>query len=716
MTFFEELKRRNVVKVAILYGVASWLTLQVAGLLFEALDLPNTWLRLVLALLVLGFPLALVFAWVFEITPEGIRRESDIDRSRSVTADSGRRLNLLIVTLLVIAIGAVAVDRLLPEAGRGNAPELAIAVLPFVDMSPSKDQEYLTDGLAEELLNLLAKVPKFRVAGRTSSFAFKNRNEDLREIGAKLGVGVLLEGSVRKDGDNIRVTAQLIKADDGYHLWSETYDRRLQNIFALQDDIAREVVGELKNTLLGESDDANADAQINRGRPTTNQEAYASYLRGKLLITRRSYDDLFQALDEFKRAIDLDPDFAEAHAGLALAYLDIVGYRYRSIDDFGPLAGAAIARALELDPDLSDAWAARGMLLVESGQFEDATTAFERAVALNPNNAAALVELAERYFFMDRNEESERLMQRAYDVDPLSPVVIGSLAIQYRVKGDVATSDRLVEELAALDDNTGFLYRIRSRVARVDGDFVGTVKWLHRAVVGNDRDVFSRLDLAAELIRVGAIEAAERRAREAFELAPESPRALVRVADTLQYQQHYYEALGMIDEALHKYPNDDLLKSYRITVLHHAQRFEEARAEIAALAPTLNTSPPTIRGQYAFFWAPRFAWLQRLAGASPTADELHRAFLDFLRPDISYAPAGGKHGIYARWAAATGDAAKLVAELNALSETDTEGAWDLFQDPMVASYAGAPGFDEVAARFAAISARNRQALADEGVL
>jgi|GEM_PF-6718095 len=239
-SLISELKRRNVFRVAVLYGIVAWVLIQIVDVVMPRLGIPEWGVTLVIVLLAIGLPIALIFARAFELTPEGIKRTREVDPDTSITPDTGHKLNHLIIGILGIAVTYLLVDKFFledttdPGAGTSQLqiaemPSLiSIAVLPFVDMSPDKDQEYFTDGISEELLNLLAKIRDFKVAGRTSSFAFKNKNEDLRVIGEKLGVATILEGSVRKQNDQIRVTAQLVKVDDGYHLWSDTYDRHLR--------------------------------------------------------------------------------------------------------------------------------------------------------------------------------------------------------------------------------------------------------------------------------------------------------------------------------------------------------------------------------------------------------------------------------------------------------------------------------------------------------
>jgi TolB-like protein len=286
-------------------------------------------MRFVALLLILGFPLVLIFSWVYELTPEGLKKQHEVDLNQSITHETGRKINYLIGALAVLAIVVVAVERFIPrtapipaatDAAPGAPPAEApvqaaaksIAVLPFVNMSSDPGNEYFSDGLSEELLNVLAKLPELRVIGRTSSFQFKGRNEDLRVIGEKLNVAHVLEGSVRKSGNKVRITAQLIKAADGSHLWSETYDRTLDDIFAVQDDIAGEVVKALQVTLLG-------TALTPRSEPQ-DSEAYNLALQGRFFLERRGREDFERSVEYFRRSLERDRDYAPAWAGLSQAY------------------------------------------------------------------------------------------------------------------------------------------------------------------------------------------------------------------------------------------------------------------------------------------------------------------------------------------------------------------------------------------------------------
>ena len=344
MSLFEELKRRNVIRVGILYLVAAWLLLQLTDVLSSLLPVPESTGSLVILLLVLGFFPVMIFAWVYEMTPEGLKREVDIDRSQSVTPDTGKKINTLIVVLLVLAIAGLVADRLIPESSLDTdvaAVELAeaplsvddrsIAVLPFADLSPDQDQQYFTDGLSEELLNLLVRVDELRVASRTSSFAFRGSTLGIPEISKALNVGHILEGSVRKDGDRIRITAQLIEAGTDTHLWSENFDREFTDIFAIQDEIANAIVKALTGELgMGSEKAVTVEAA------TENLDAYEMYLTARELFTKR--DQLPESIRLFQKAVELDPNFARAWAGLAAVEAVIYDYVFDDGIDHFPLA------------------------------------------------------------------------------------------------------------------------------------------------------------------------------------------------------------------------------------------------------------------------------------------------------------------------------------------------------------------------------------------
>jgi len=412
MSFFEELKRRNVVRVGLAYVVIGWLLAQVAELAFDTFGAPDWVLKSFLFVLLLGLPLALFFAWAFEFTPEGVKREKDVDRSQSITAQTGRKLDYIIIGVLVFAVGFLLVERFVPAGSPPITDEVvatqsqSIAVIPFVNMSDDKD--YFADGLSEELLNLLAKIPGLKVAGRTSSFAFKGRNDDFRIIGDALNVEHVLEGSVRRSGDTLRVTAQLIKVDDGYHIWSETYDRELADIFAIQDDVAGAITTELKLRLVPATK-----------RSTDNTEAYAYYLEAVALQMYSTVEDVVLAQQLLDQAIALDPGFARAYELKSNYYWLEAGW-FTDAPKAQVLAYESAMKALELDPTLVGARS-----YAETARPDWSWTieieALEEAVRAEPENILALDALSYDLIIAGYFEESMRLAQRIIDLEPLAP-------------------------------------------------------------------------------------------------------------------------------------------------------------------------------------------------------------------------------------------------------------------------------------------------------
>ena len=407
MTFIAELKRRNVIRVAILYLVSSWVLLQLTDVLSSLLPVPAWAGSLVVMLLILGFVPALLFAWVYEMTPEGLKREKDVDRTQSITGESAHKINTLITVLLVIAIVGLVTDRLIPEQETASVNDTdqaiatneatsqpltaddalaSIAVLPFDDLSPNQDQRYFTDGISEELLNVLVRVDGLRVASRTSAFTFRGQNLDIPEIARELGVATVLEGSVRKDGNRIRITAQLIDAGTDRHLWSETYDRDLVDIFKIQDEIANAIVDSLKDKLGIKS----ADKVVNVVAATDNLDAYELFLKAQAMFQARQ--NLPTSVELFTRATELDPGFARAWAGLASTLAVFDDWIVDDIDH-KPLARAAAQRALELDPDLSMPYAVLANLGLKSDTdmltVADMLNGYDTAIEKDPKNATA---------------------------------------------------------------------------------------------------------------------------------------------------------------------------------------------------------------------------------------------------------------------------------------------------------------------------------------
>jgi len=439
MNLFTELKRRNVFRVGIAYLVVSWFLLQIIDVVIPILILPDWVARFIFLLLAVGFIPVLIAAWAFEMTPDGIRKEKDIDRSQSIVSQTGRKLDRTIIVVLVLALGYFVFDKFLSPSSDGspestaltnvsaeettgpitsptlNTDEKSVAVLPFINMSDDAENEYFSDGISEELLNVLVRVKGLRVPSRTSSFTFKGSTKKLAEIGAELQVDHILEGSVRKSGDRIRVTAQLIEVNTDTHLWSETYTRELDDIFAVQDEIAQAIVSALKVTLTGE------DQASIHSRETASVEAYNKYLLGRHLWNQRSPDSLLAATKPLSEAVAIDANYGQAWAALADAYVLIPEYGAGSIEEFIPLAHEATDKALAINPNSARALTTSAYIkFMYDYDFEGAHADFERAIRNDPNYATAHQWYGELLVVEGQLDSALDQLKLARQADPLA--------------------------------------------------------------------------------------------------------------------------------------------------------------------------------------------------------------------------------------------------------------------------------------------------------
>lgn len=467
MTFFQELKRRNVFRVGIAYVVTSWLLLQVADVVLNNFELPGWVFRTTLLVLAIGLPVALLLAWAFELTPEGIRKEKEVDRSESMTAATGRRMDRHIIIALTLALGLFAIDKFVldpardkeiaeaaAEQARNEAPatgvaENSIAVLPFTDMSAAGDQQYFSDGIAEEILNALVRVDGLKVASRTSAFAFRGDEQNLRDIAKALKVSHILEGSVRRAGKQVRITAQLIDARSDRHLWSETFDRDLDDILAIQDEIANSIVSSMREELGLEITGQAAIASA-----TTNVDAYDLYLQGRALVIART--DIVKAVELLQRAVEADPGFAKAWEVLGAAYFVGPSWGYDLGDNPTELALAASERALELDEGLALPWSIIGSVGELAYKIGYAYTMeyHQRALDADPHNATVHLWAGLTQGELGFIDEATTLLQRCLEIDPAYGNCKVHLAVMYLVSGDEERAIELFQQ-SAEDGFTG---------------------------------------------------------------------------------------------------------------------------------------------------------------------------------------------------------------------------------------------------------------------
>jgi len=455
MSFIHELKRRNVVKVAIAYAIAAWILIEITATTFPILKLPDWSVTLVTALVLVAFPLTLIFAWAFELTPEGLKKEKDVDRSESITHVTGRKLDFAIIGAMAIAILFLLTDKFIFNGSQDTSDVevvttgQSIAVLPFVNISSDKEQEYFSDGITEEILNALASVKGLKVAGRTSSFAFKGLNQDLRSIGKLLGVDHILEGSVRKSGTTVRITAQLVQVEDGFHLWSDTYDRELTDVFAIQDEIANEILKQLKARLLG------ADIQVIEAK-RTDPEVYDLYLLAKQRLYSRTRLTIESAVELLDQAIAIDPDYARAYAQRGIATILLSDWDYGTIPHAEALVQGKrfIDAALEKDPQQAEAWAAQGLYHNHRpSEHEQAIEALTRALSINPNliNASHWLQLTLRNSGDPR--AAKQILEQMTQRDPLHAPGVFSAVSVLNVFGEEEKAQALIDRFRSYKPN-----------------------------------------------------------------------------------------------------------------------------------------------------------------------------------------------------------------------------------------------------------------------
>jgi len=615
MSFIAELKRRNVFKVAAAYIIVAWLIMQAGATLAPALHLPE-WVNSLLAFfLILGLPLALFFAWAFEMTPEGIKREKDVDRSRSITQVTGQKLNNAIIGILVVALVYFAVDKFVLAPGRaqpgsdhysqntsGPAPKAgensaltpfeastnvqSIAVLPFVDMSANSDNEYFSDGLSEELLNILAKIKELRVAGRTSSFAFKDTNEDLRVIGEKLNVDTILEGSVRKDDqrNRVRITAQLINVEDGYHLWSETYDRDLDDIFAIQGEIALKVAQALRITLLGE--DEKALEQV----ANTDINAYDLYLKALQDINVGGFVSLDRAVTGFQQVLAMDPSYTPAKVGLVTAWTQMAATgaitQQQAINRGVPVVEQVLAE----QPLNSAARIQMAILKVYEGDRKAAEKAFKTALDDDPRNALALNDYGRFLFDNGRVEQGLKLIDAALEIEPYAVGVLWDKchtnAFLQRVETALAACGR-IQEIAP---ESPFGWYGWGLAYLFSGDYARTVKNFTEAIERDPGDYEMIAGMTRFWLMLGDAEQAEQWLRRAEATGAGQPIPIWSRLLLLKYREQHDLARDLARKALAQKAENRHGSEF---AFQQTLAFELAREGDyqAALAPFRESSP-----------------------------------------------------------------------------------------------------------------------------
>src|SRR5947209_9656456 len=490
--FFAELKRRNVYKVAVAYLVVAWLLIQAASILLPTFEAPSWVMKIFIIVIIFGFPVAVIFSWAFEITPEGIKLESEVASNKSIARRTGRKIVAVTIALAVVAAGLFVYQLVRTRATMAPRPDASaahseaatvsnksIAVLPFDNLSRDPDNAYFCEGVQDEILTRLAKVADLKVISRTSTQHFKSAPENLPEIAKKLGVMHILEGSVQKAGNQVRVNVQLINAMNDAHLWAETFDRQLTDIFGVESEIAKTVAETLQARLSGSEKSSIAKA------PAVNPEAYELYLRGRFFWNKRSGADLRKAIDYFNQSIAKDPNYALAYAGLADSYMLLPNYDFSGTPVRESIAPArvAVTKALELDDSLAEAHASQGLLDTVELRLDRAVTDFERAIHLNPNYATAHHWLMLGQLSLGRFDQAMVEGNRALELDPLSVIINADVSWLYSCAQQFDEAEKRARKTLEIDPRfflahyyLGGILQLRGRLKEAIPEFQKSVE------------------------------------------------------------------------------------------------------------------------------------------------------------------------------------------------------------------------------------------------
>jgi len=568
MSFFEELKRRNVIRVGIAYAIAAWLLLQISDLVLQNIAAPAWVIQVIMLLLALGFPMVVMFAWAFEMTPEGIKKEKDVDRSQSIVSHTGRKLDRMIIGILTVTVAYLLVDKLVLQDSTPAATETtqsvaveaeapvdsgpSVAVLPFVNMSGDAENEYFSDGLTETLLHMLAQLPDLRVAARTSSFAFKGKDSGIAEISETLGVAHVLEGSVQKSGNRVRITAQLIRAKDGFHVWSQNYDRNLDDIFAIQDEIAKDVAGALDASLLGGSN------QPMLALNTSNLTAFESYLKGLEQQAIFSYSSLEIAENHFKQALAHDPTFTDARLALVRNYLMKNGTGLLNNDELKKLAYPLISQVHEQQPENH---LARVFELVISLRTVDSTqTKEERETELAElRNLLPLVP-GETYaretvafnlnFFFKQPQQAIEVIQAGFLVDPLESELYSALGNIYIDQDQLEKAREALQRAQQLAPENPNFYSDLADLERNSNNLLAALNWKRKATEVDPQDHELANRIAVDLYALELPEEGDRWFARVKALVPDSPTQLNLEIERAMAKKEFDVAIELSKKAI----------------------------------------------------------------------------------------------------------------------------------------------------------------------
>ena len=691
MSFFSELKRRNVFRVGIAYMIGAWLLAQIADLLIDNIGAPDWVMKTLFVALGLGFFLALFFAWAFEMTPEGVKRESQVDRSQSIAKVTANKLDRTIILILVLALAYFAWDKFSSPTQPATpvtaaiteqaSIEKSIAVLPFVNMSADENNEYFSDGLSEELLNLLAKVDGLKVAARTSSFKFKNSEADISEIGEKLNVATVLEGSVRKSGNQARITAQLIKVDDGFHLWSETYDRELDNIFEVQDEIATAIVDALKLPLLGH------DAKPLSSTSAENFAAYDLYLLGRHETRLYSEQSFKRAIEYYLASLENDPSFAPAYGGLADSYLYLADYGDLPQGEAQQLARTATDKALSINPDSPEAHASMGLLLNNLGYYREGETHLQKALQVNPNHVNALIWYRNNLNSQFRSTEAMSMINRAMSVDPLSHSVRRAHAGQLSTILKFEESVHEIQALIAANPDDAAPYELWGNLFQLKGLPQNAIPMFRNAHRLRPGDIYMAAQNVTAGLELNDQELVDYWLKEARSRGAEGQWTRSAENYVMYANGNFAGLLTQVDHLLVSQPGQVRLLGYRHAALVNMGQIDAAKEALQqALESSGHVSGQPISGDQ-LFTVVHLANVLDLAGNTGERDQLLSQASKLLAHLRQSEPANSMVlYLSASVASIQNDLPAMLQSLELAVQSGFRSHWELIRNPVFARW------------------------------
>ena len=715
MSLFEELKRRNVFRVAIAYGIFAWVIAQVADLAFDNFGSPEWVSKTVLFLLMLGLPLAIFFAWAFELTPEGIKKEKDVDRTESITPETGQKLNYIIIGVLVIAVGFLLSDKIRPpepanpddevfEVVETDTSKLSIAVLPFENRSSRSEDAYFAEGIHDDLLTTIANIGSMKVISRTSVMEYKDTTKKIPEIAQELGVANILEGGVQRSGNQVRINVQLIDAETDEHLWAEIFDRELtaENLFVIQSEVSK-AIAEALHTTLSPEEQQRVDAVA-----TKNLQAYEAYMLGRQRWVARTADSTAEAVTHFQRAVDLDPEYAAAWSGLADAYRHQVPYGGVPQSEAFPKAEFAARKALELDDQLGEAHASLGGLLSQMGDFAGAEIELRRAIELNPNYSAAFNWLGLIHNGRGEFDQALEVFKKGLAVDPLSPVLHSNV---FYDNGSIGRFDDMrdgAQRLIELNPQSTFGYQgMASYETSVKGRLDTALVWQNRAIELDGNDVDGRVNVAFTFLDLGDYGSAEYWIESAREIRAEN----VSVS-TGDFGLAFFQ--GNVDEGrtyarqVEQLEGSGIYNPYVLIELSlddlRSSRYSDALARYEKSFTRLMSNDTVTASNY--YVVPDIVYLLRETGASERADELLQVLLRQFESVPAIGP-GGYGPIKSIALSLAGRDEEALSELVTAVDAGWRFAWWYYFDhhPAFESLRDRPDFQELRARVAADMAK-----------